>query len=357
MGDQEYISDVIIENFQCHKETYLELVPGVNSLVGDTESGKSAVFKALEWFFKNEPSGDEYRSHWGGDTQVAICLHPSETWAGRVRSSTKNYYWVDEDVEKNRLHGFGKGTPPQQILDLFNIGDVNFQAQMTLPFLLSMTKGKVGKFFNNAADLDIINRSINNVVSMVREEKSKLKNQKVNLKELNEKIDRYNWLNDAEEDLNIVVGIDDKISELDNYIGELDKLAESIDRMDKDIKNTAPLLDSGDDLSNLLILDKHIDKNKITKQRLELLFDSINSIQKDIDCESGILKYGDKIENLLKIDDKIKNQIRIRDNLSDLIFQIKENDQIIRIKEDDLKKQEKEFHKLMPDQCPLCERG
>ena len=40
----KYIEKVILENFQSHKYTVLDFTKGLNSIVGPTDSGKTAIF-------------------------------------------------------------------------------------------------------------------------------------------------------------------------------------------------------------------------------------------------------------------------------------------------------------------------
>ena len=44
-------------NFQSHLNTVIELHPGLNILVGESDQGKTAIIRALRWLFYNEPRG------------------------------------------------------------------------------------------------------------------------------------------------------------------------------------------------------------------------------------------------------------------------------------------------------------
>ena len=87
------LTRVEISNFQSHKHTVLEFIPGTNVIIGGTDTGKSALFRAINWVCSNRPLGDAYRSEWGGDTRVV--LHTSEgNIIERFRSDTKNEYTI-----------------------------------------------------------------------------------------------------------------------------------------------------------------------------------------------------------------------------------------------------------------------
>lgn len=52
-----FISKVILENFQSHKYTELDLSKGFNVLIGESRQGKSAVIRAIRWVFENKVPG------------------------------------------------------------------------------------------------------------------------------------------------------------------------------------------------------------------------------------------------------------------------------------------------------------
>ena len=69
------IQSLHIKNLQSHKDSHLDFCEGVNVIVGPSDSGKSAILRALRWIVKNRPQGDVLRSHWGGETEASIILH------------------------------------------------------------------------------------------------------------------------------------------------------------------------------------------------------------------------------------------------------------------------------------------
>ena len=66
------IKKLHIRNFQSHKDSRLIFSDGVNVIVGNSDSGKSAILRALNWVITNRPSGDSYISNWGGPTYVIV---------------------------------------------------------------------------------------------------------------------------------------------------------------------------------------------------------------------------------------------------------------------------------------------
>jgi len=43
------INSLTIQNFQSHKNTTLEFDNGINIIIGQSDSGKTAIIRALNW--------------------------------------------------------------------------------------------------------------------------------------------------------------------------------------------------------------------------------------------------------------------------------------------------------------------
>lgn len=51
---------LLIENFQSHEQTEVFFTEGLNVFVGPSDSGKSAILRALRWVLYNEPKGTDF---------------------------------------------------------------------------------------------------------------------------------------------------------------------------------------------------------------------------------------------------------------------------------------------------------
>ena len=101
------IRSINLQNFQSHKDTHLELSAGVNAIIGPSDSGKTAILRALRWAAWNKPSGDALRSSWGGDTVVCVEVDEQGQQVVRSRTDKENLYQVG-DME---LRAFGADVP------------------------------------------------------------------------------------------------------------------------------------------------------------------------------------------------------------------------------------------------------
>lgn len=142
-----------LKNFQCHKDLELILEPGVNVMVGPSDTGKSSVYRALYWMAFNRPSGDSFLRH--GAKEVSVTVESEEHSVVRKKSKTVNEYEVDGQVQK--AIGTDVPGPVNQVL---NLQPINFQGQHDAPFLLSETAGEVGRMLNRMVDLEEIDRTL-----------------------------------------------------------------------------------------------------------------------------------------------------------------------------------------------------
>jgi len=393
------ISQIKIQNFQSHSETTLDLHEGVNALIGLTGAGKSVVFKSLDWLFRNRPLGDEYRSWWGGDTRVEITLKESKR-IGRVRTDSENYYYID----KQKFEAFGKGPPPQPVLDLLNLSDVNFQAQTDPSFLISNSSGEVARYLNKAAHLDIIDQALSSIASTLRKEKEDLGQTKKDLESTQEQLVLYDWLPGADEKLVELEKLQERIlclnkeaigvqtiveeyeqtaivlvavqnilffsKEVDRLLNlhtqiekqntQWEQLAAIIDQYEKagkELENLIPLEDMGSEVRRLLALEEGIrDKRKKYYAFFDLVSDH-GRTKKEIASYDWLLKAVEEFERLENLNFSIGKSRTNKMGLVDLIRSVSEaSESLIQIKKEGERLQ-KEFTRLMPDICPLCGKG
>jgi exonuclease SbcC len=163
-------------NFQSHKNSTIEFGSGVNVIVGSSDSGKSAILRALLWVITNQPAGDGFRRHGTKETRVSLSI--DGTTIDRIKSDSKNLYRIDGREHK----AFGKGQVPPEIAEFLNFHDINFSKQMDPAFMLSNSPGEVARYLNQIVKLDTIDQSMSNITSWQR-------NNNRDIRETTERID------------------------------------------------------------------------------------------------------------------------------------------------------------------------
>ncbi len=139
------INRIEVKNFQSHAHTILDLAPTGNLTVitGNSDSGKTAVIRALRWVFYNQPQGTEFIRVGCTSAQVAVTM--DDGWGvTRLRTPSKNQYIVTHpDGDAQTYEGFGVNVPTevQQVLGVapIDVGDMdlklNIAEQLDGPFL------------------------------------------------------------------------------------------------------------------------------------------------------------------------------------------------------------------------------
>lgn len=164
------IKQVHLHNFQSHKDTTFNFDDGVNILCGNSNNGKTAVIRAINYVAKNK-SGMGFVSSWAkelntkGDvvfkkgcecsvTLVIVDDQGVEHTITRLKSKTDNVYLVDGV----KLEAVGSSVP-QEVESLLSMHECNIQAQLDQHFLLTMTPGQIAHKLNELVHLDTIDQA------------------------------------------------------------------------------------------------------------------------------------------------------------------------------------------------------
>ena len=161
-------SRLIIDNFQSHEHTELKLVSGLNVFVGPSDSGKSAILRALRWVLFNIPRGSDFIRTGAKECRVQLVLDDG-TKITRLRSTTRNRYVLHPpDGEEQIFEAFGNQVP-QEIIDAHKITSVkldskelfiNFGAQLEPSFLLADSVGTKAKMIGYISGAHLIDRAL-----------------------------------------------------------------------------------------------------------------------------------------------------------------------------------------------------
>lgn len=183
------IKSLKISNFQSHRKTFLKFNKGLNVISGKSDSGKSAIKRALKWIIENKPSGDSFQSHWGGTTSVT--LKTDKDIIKKVRRKSNAYYLNDK-----KFASCGRDIP-KDIKNAIGISDIGIQNQFDSPFLFSLSGGEVSKFINKLVNIEIIDTSISNINKAIKREKNVYKKTKILLRQNREEEKKYTWIKEA----------------------------------------------------------------------------------------------------------------------------------------------------------------
>ena len=139
------ITQLKLENFQCHKESVLDFSPGLNVICGSSNTGKSAIIRAIRWVLENRPQGTAIMR--AGTRRTVVCLSTQEHEIIHTRTKSTSSYCVD-GTEYPKM---GRKVP--DIVGNLSLPPECFHAQLHPPFLVTASGSAIADVFNDVTNL------------------------------------------------------------------------------------------------------------------------------------------------------------------------------------------------------------
>lgn len=307
----KYIKKVILENFQSHKYTEIDLDPSLNVIVGPSDQGKSAIIRGIKWALFNEPSGDFFIREGAQECSVSI-IFSDNTKIKRYRSNRRNaYYYYDSLGNEEVYEGFGTNVP-QEIMDKTGIRkisidsslmeSINIGEQLESPFLLSTKSSHKANAIGRLVGVHIIDDALKDTLRDVRNLKIENNSHKERLEDLRKSLKEYDYLED-----------------LKKRYKKLEEIRDKIQCKQETLNN----------LSNLLMkLEKYNEEIKLSKYYLEKL-KSINEVE---EIETRLIETFHRFKYIKNQQDKlfrVENQLKIDKKIVNSLDQVEKVDKVI----------------------------
>lgn len=192
------ISRVILHNIKSHLHTELELAAGLNVIGGESDEGKSNIFRAITWALFNKPLG------WNPKPWDRLKPKDKLSWVlvefidgntvKRVRTfAGKNWY----ELNGEKLEGL-RGNVPEQVEKVVNMNESNMQPQKDMFFLLDDTPGSVAKEINKVFDLTKMDVGLKNAQSRMNTAKGLQKDVESEIELKKKQIENLDWAETAD---------------------------------------------------------------------------------------------------------------------------------------------------------------
>lgn len=167
------INRIQIHNFQSHDDTTLELGAGINVLIGSSDSGKSAVIRALHWLTGGGAQGLAYLHDKADDGTVRVRVdgHNEQGWFSVIRTRSKdvNSYMLVLNDETYEFDVVGRNIP-EEVATVLNMHPINYQLQLDLPYLILSSPGKLAEAINRVCGLDRLGGFLKHITHKERED-------------------------------------------------------------------------------------------------------------------------------------------------------------------------------------------
>ena len=346
------IKSLELHNFQSHKASHLELDPGMNVVIGPSDSGKTAIIRALRWLVWNRPSGDDIQSNWGGDTTVEINIEGDQL-IFKGKSAKNNEYHLTANGKVQRFKAFGTSVP-EEIQQALNLNEINLQQQLDSPFLLSNTPGEVAKHFNKVAHLDQIDSGLKNVQSWLREIERTISSKQEQLIEAEEDLTKFAHLDKFEIEVEILERLQTDLITKVNQTRGLKKLVWDSAEVCNLIEEQNKITKAGPLVDKILDWHKERDQNDQERDTLTELIEDIEEIKEEIKEESRILGAEKSVTSLLSLFEEQAEKQYTCDVLQKLVERVVYTTEGQKLAENSSKRLQTEFNAVFPDVCPLC---
>lgn len=168
------IETVEVWNFQPHDHILVDFsraIVGLSStttLLGNNQSGKSSILRALRWIFLNEGSVKELMQV-GKSWFRATAVVDGHKITRKYGPKGRNIYRLDG----KELKAFHPAVP-KPIADLLAVTEDNFQGQLDAPYWFLDTPGQVSRKLNKIVNLEVIDSTLKAGDQAVRQAKSRV---------------------------------------------------------------------------------------------------------------------------------------------------------------------------------------
>lgn len=202
------IDIIVIENFQCHEKTVIKLAPNgqLTIITGQTDSGKTAIFRAIKWLLYNTPQGTDFIRAGCSFCRVTFNYVSGHTVIREMtRSASKNQYRIvtpgaDKPIV---MEGFGR-TVPVEVQEVTGvrpvmIGDnkynLNMAEQLDGPFFgSSISAPDRAKIMGKLAGTEVLDHAGKQAGTDIYRQTQKKDSLEVDIKQLTESIATYDYL-------------------------------------------------------------------------------------------------------------------------------------------------------------------
>lgn len=329
-----YIAEVGLKNYQAHSNTVINFINGDNAIIGASDSGKTALKRAIECVLYNDHSGVDYIKE-GEDAFSVYVLFSDGTKIIRERGKKRvNRYIIEKNGEQLVLENFGKNVPEEVTAahKMFKVKigkkmDSLFSArQLDGPFFLQNTPEERGAIISSIAKTEVIDEAVNMTLSNLRDQKKEKKALEKTLKEDRQTLSEFSYLEEAEKILKEVKQGVEKLQQMKERLAVNTNNFESVSSLKiKKAKQQAVLTVLSDielkikDFEILASKSKEINKLKNDFDKLRRIMDKQKYLIKEIESLEGIdnsLQYcstlGDKVKELNRLSSLFNRLEQIR---------------------------------------------
>lgn len=167
------MKSVDIENFQSHENTHIDFSDGLNIVIGESNSGKTAVFRAIDWVIDNQPLGTDFIMTGKKYCKVRV-TYDNNTFIERYRTLKETGYYRIGVIQNGKeefqeFKGFTNNVPIE-VMNVHQMPKVNItsnisthlnkMSQLERPFLITESTNEKASAIGKITGTDVIDTAI-----------------------------------------------------------------------------------------------------------------------------------------------------------------------------------------------------
>ena len=188
------IQRIELTGFQSHQHTVLEMVPGLNVLVGETNSGKTAVLRAIEWVVRNRPLKPQNELLSRKSDECVVEITTSRGSVRREWSKKFNGYVLTDTQGKKATYRDLRGDVPPEVRMILDLGDINIQDQWSPVFLFDLSPGQVSRYVSDLLGFDPLDQAVSRAKTWAQERARDAVRMDAELKEARAELERFSYV-------------------------------------------------------------------------------------------------------------------------------------------------------------------
>ena len=258
-----YIKTVIIKNFQSYKDQTIHLEPGLNLILGTSDSGKSAILRAISFVLYNYPK-KESLIHWG-ETETSVTLIFSDgVKVTRIKGEDRNAYEAVDSSGKKITKEKIDTEIPEEIREL--LGDpphddlnglISYSDQFSKMFLVDLSPTDLPRSLSNLTGIEVLEESAKQLLQSYKAVEKQNKLDEKEFKACLEESQIYSYVDLYESKIQ---GLSHKLDHIVKLEAKLDLFSKLIEGVDLDI-----------DKNDILIYDDIISRTDSALTRVKTI--------------------------------------------------------------------------------------
>lgn len=348
------IDTLEIKGLHSHENTHITFHNGVNVIVGESDTGKSATMRPVYWVRFNRPSTTVLSRE--GESKIEATVSSGGVAVRRVKTKSKNYYTVASDGHE--MHFANVGTDvPKEVAEALPLQSMNFLRQRDPIFFLTRAPGDRVRLLNEqVSDLWMIDRFQADFSKDIRAHESAENAAKDEAELAEERAQQLDWVPSLQQRIQEAWATDKRLAD---DASEFNKVAESVEQS-QNIRAKLP----AQGLVQMLLRASNGVMQKITA--VENAKGDYKDIQKAVsdagyircilsetprlteDLTGHITKLVERAETSANERRRQYGEARIVLDSANVL------EEALETKRRAVERKQKEFNAKFPDTCPLC---